>query len=255
MTCSPDPCRLLIDPPAAGAWNMAVDEVLLDGAAEQNRIACRMYRWECPTLSLGYFQSYAQRRRHPPSRECTVVRRLTGGGAIVHDVELTYSLVVPGGHPFAQRRDELYRLVHQSLVRALAVRGVPAALCAEPPRAPAAEEPFLCFLRRAPGDVLVGTVKVAGSAQRRRRGAVLQHGSVLLGRSRAAEGLEGLAELSGRPLAPLSLADGWLKDLSEHLALRWCEDSLRQSEAQKAARLVEDRYGVPGWTERRGRQI
>jgi len=53
------PCRLIIDPPAEGAWNMAVDEALLDAAAETNMPTLRFYQWQCPTLSLGYFQQYA----------------------------------------------------------------------------------------------------------------------------------------------------------------------------------------------------
>ncbi len=93
-------CRLLIDPPGAGAWNMAVDEMLLEWSAAQGGCCLRLYGWREATLSLGYFQEYADRAGHGPSRNCPVVRRLTGGGAIVHDAELTYSLVVPGGHPW-----------------------------------------------------------------------------------------------------------------------------------------------------------
>ncbi len=96
--------RLLIDPPAPGAWNMAVDEVLLDWSAQSGGYAWRFYRWDEPTLSLGYFQPYEDRQRHPPSRACPAVRRATGGGAILHDAELTYSLAVPAGSPLANRR-------------------------------------------------------------------------------------------------------------------------------------------------------
>ena len=103
----PRECRLLIDPPGAGAWNMAVDEVLLEWSAEQGGCCWRLYRWQEPTLSLGYFQPYDERRRHPASRDCPAVRRLSGGGAILHDAELTYSLVVPSGHPLAQLLENL----------------------------------------------------------------------------------------------------------------------------------------------------
>ena len=73
-------CRLMIDPPGAGAWNMAVDEMLLEWAAAQRGCCLRFYSWREATLSLGYFQEYRDRAGHGPSRKCPVVRRLTGGG-------------------------------------------------------------------------------------------------------------------------------------------------------------------------------
>src|SRR5438445_617792 len=84
------PCRLIHDLPGDGPWNMAVDEALLEDAARSGRPTLRFYGWAEPTLSLGYFQPYAQRASHPPSSRCAVVRRPTGGGAILHDAELTY---------------------------------------------------------------------------------------------------------------------------------------------------------------------
>src|SRR3972149_4169492 len=59
----PTACRLLIDPPASGAWNMAVDETLLESAAGERRFSFRLYRWQPATLSLGYFQAYSERER------------------------------------------------------------------------------------------------------------------------------------------------------------------------------------------------
>src|SRR5688500_20216584 len=94
--------RLLLDVPAPGAWNMAVDEALLESAALENRCTLRFYRWSEPTLSLGYFQRYEDRRQHAASLSCACVRRASGGGAILHDHELTYSLAVPPTHPLAR---------------------------------------------------------------------------------------------------------------------------------------------------------
>ena len=222
----PSPFILLLDPPASGAWNMAVDEALLEAAAAEGQSTLRFYRWAEPTLSLGYFQTYGDHFQHEASRGCAVVRRPSGGGAILHDRELTYSLAVPERHPLAATRLRTYRAVHQALIAALGRWGIEAGMltCSEaspartatssprsgracPPLTMAeatagkparftaeiaeagrdfAREPFLCFQRRSPGDVLVGGVKVAGSAQRRCRGAVLQHGSLLLARSPAA---------------------------------------------------------------------
>jgi lipoate-protein ligase A len=246
-------CRLLCDPPRPGAWNMAVDEMLLEWSAEQGGCCWRFYRWEQPTLSLGYFQRYEHRQQHPPSRHCPAVRRLTGGGAIVHDAELTYSLVIPSGHRLAAQRGLLYEAVHASLIEALAEAGIAAALCRPAGRGAPTGEPFLCFQRRAPGDVLLGQAKVAGSAQRRRRGAVLQHGSVLLRRSAAAPELATLEELSGRAFTAEGLAAIWLPKVSDRLGLVTRPQPLSPQEQQRAAVLLKTRYSQRRWTEKRGR--
>jgi lipoate-protein ligase A len=246
-------CRLLIDPPAPGAWNMAVDEVLLETAAQSGRATLRFYRWSEPTLSLGYFQQYADRLEHPTSRQSAVVRRLTGGGAILHDHELTYSLTAPAGHPWVARRDRLYATIHTALIDALATLGILAVLCKPVAPRPAKVEPLLCFQRRTLGDVLVGDTKVAGSAQRRRRGAVLQHGSVLLARSAAAPELDGLSELAGRLIRDEELAAAWLPPLRARLAANWQPDELSQPQRIRAHALKTGRYAVVSWTEHRGR--
>ena len=242
-------CRLSIDPPAAGAWNMAVDEVLLDWAARQQGCWLRLYRWTPATLSLGYFQPDSDRAQHPPSLDCPVVRRLTGGGAILHDDELTYSLVIPAGHPLAVQRDRLYQAVHSALAEALAELGVEARLWpAAQPGAP--PEPFLCFQRRAPGDLVVGGTKIVGSAQRRRRGAVLQHGSILLGRSPAAPELAGLSEILGRPIDADAFSSLWLPRLAARLQIAWREDSLTAAQRQQTEAIAMARYSNPSWTTR-----
>jgi len=247
------PCRLLIDPPAPGAWNMAVDEVLLEWAAETGGCCWRFYQWEEPTLSLGYFQAYDQRWQHAASSKCPVVRRSSGGGAILHDGELTYSCVWPQGHRLAAGRLQLYEAVHASLVELLAGYGVHASLC-DPGLSQPDRPPFLCFQRRSPGDLLVGAVKVAGSAQRRLRGAVLQHGSVLLVRSSAAPELDGLLEVAGLSLDAASFGQVWLERLGSRLGLAWQAESLTNSEYERAAALADTKYGDETWTKNRGRQ-
>lgn len=298
-------CRLLIDPPAAGAWNMAVDEALLDMAAE-GRAALRFYQWNEATLSLGYFQHFEQRAQHAASRCCAAVRRLTGGGAIVHDRELTYSLALPRGLASADDRDRLYSLAHRSLLAALAEKGIRAEVfCLCPPAGAASEtaahgplrlssvtieragsnapsnqtgspggqagndsfapgnsalscepadrheEAFLCFQRRTPGDVILGGMKIAGSAQRRRRGAVLQHGSVLLARSSAAPELPGIAEISGIDLSPLELVECWQPLLARAMGLNVTPQPLSAEERLRVESLVGLRYANRTWTERR----
>jgi lipoate-protein ligase A len=269
---------LLLDPPAAGPWNMAVDEALLETAAADGRCMLRLYRWQEPTLSLGYFQAYADRWQHAASSRAAVVRRSSGGGAILHDRELTYSLAIPSRHPLAARRLDCYRAVHQALIEVLAQWGIEATMFAscstaapgrevrscdsvasQPGAAvlhsdkPQQREPFLCFQRRSPGDVLVAGSKIAGSAQRRCRGAVLQHGSVLLARSAAAPELDGLEELSGQTIPPERLIEAWLARLAVVLAATWQSGRLSDDQRRRADVLCAEKYASAAWTENRGR--
>jgi lipoate-protein ligase A len=276
-------CRLLRDTPASGAWNMAVDESLLAAAAEKGLCTLRFYGWEEPTLSLGYFQEYADRGRHPASSRCPCVRRPSGGGAILHDRELTYSFAVPPLSSWAKKHLTLYEAFHAALVEVLAARDFSAALCpgAKSPFAPRkphsfaerkatlvsaalslgdgnrgdSGQPFLCFERHAPGDVLVGDIKIAGSAQRRFCGAVVQHGSILLDRSAAAPELPGLNDLGGGTSTLDDLANAWLEKLREKLDLEFQPGTLSDGEQRHAIRLAKEKYGADAWNRHRGRSI
>jgi lipoate-protein ligase A len=243
---------------------MAVDETLLEAAANLGQCTLRFYQWAKPTLSLGYFQPYAERAGHEASRQSAIVRRTSGGGAIMHDFDVTYSLAVPERHPLAADRLRAYRVVHQTLIEVLAGFAIEATLfaagdnrlgCGETsaPSPAAQKEPFLCFQRRASGDVLVGNAKIAGSAQRRSRGAVLQHGSILLARSHAAPELDGLKELTGKSLSADTLIEVWSAKIAKALALSWQEGRLDENARQRATDLVAEKYASPSWTEHRGR--
>lgn len=176
--------RVLDDPPLGGAENMARDEALLEGvSAGASQPTLRLYEWSRPTISLGYFQSIDEvSRLEAPLCELPVVRRLTGGGAILHDVELTYSLTLPLDHPMLSGGpNALYERAHDAIQACLRGLGVaPWSGCASDDSG-AARGPFFCFARRHCFDVLVGSDKVAGSAQRRTTRAVLQHGSIIVG--------------------------------------------------------------------------
>lgn len=180
------PWRLLLTDPRPGAWNMACDEALLWAHAQgQSPPTVRFYRWQPPCLSLGYAQSFSRSVRADVCARLgiDIVRRLTGGRAILHDAELTYSVVV---------REELlgvgpgilpaYRHLSQGLLLGLRRLGVEASLVGrarEAARRAGAADPA-CFAAAAACDLVVGQVKLVGSAQARKWGAILQHGSLLL---------------------------------------------------------------------------
>ena len=173
---------------------MAADECLLEAASADGLRAVRLYQWSEPTVSLGYFQDEAEFRTEGRFSELAAVRRLSGGGAILHHLELTYSLVLPPGDPLVVDPTRLYSLVHDAILDVLRAAGIDAAMRGEDRKL--AEEPFLCFIRGDRHDIVFEGHKIVGSAQRRRRGAVLQHGSLLLDASPHATELAGVNDLS-----------------------------------------------------------
>jgi lipoate-protein ligase A len=249
VPAAPLPCRVIFDPPAAGTWNMAVDEALLRSVASGGQPALRFYTWSVPTLSLGYFQSLQERSRHAASSSCSVVRRASGGGAIVHDVELTYSLALPASHSVCGAPAQWPGVVHRSLADALAQFGPAPTLCQQ--RTGQGPEPWLCFQRRAPGDLVLGPHKIAGSAQRRLRAAILQHGSVILRRSAAAPELPGWCDLAGLDCSPRELAERWRSGLCGALGMHGEVGELSAAEIESASQCRDARYASPAWTGRR----
>lgn len=170
---------------------MARDEALLQACRLDSPITLRFYAWSPPTISLGYFQGIDEYERlSPPARDLPVVRRTTGGGAILHDLEVTYSLVVPLSHTLvAGRPNRLYELAHQAIIAAVGSAARKMSHCDGDGACDQSGQrgPFFCFERRHALDVVVddphgpaGTAKLAGSAQRRTTKAILQHGSIIL---------------------------------------------------------------------------
>jgi lipoate-protein ligase A len=191
-------CRIFAYESADGPTNMGLDEALLDAVAEDPSFALlRTYGWTEPTLSLGYFQPLAQVHADPRWHGVSVVRRPTGGGAIWHHHELTYALVVPAAYAQARPATALYHAVHSALAAVLRRHGVEAAARGPGPPAEPATRPFLCFADRDPEDLVCRGAKIVGSAQRRRSGAILQHGSMLLRHSPVTPELPGLGDLAG----------------------------------------------------------
>ncbi len=230
---------------------MAVDEALLESTAERTDDVCtlRFYRWAEPTLSLGYFQSFGERADHAASESCSTVRRASGGGAILHHDEITYSLTTPPKSRFAKDHLALYHLAHAALIETLAERGIQAELCGAlgPQRERA--NPFLCFQRRTEGDVLFLGNKVAGSAQRRLKGAILQHGSLLLQRSRFAPELPGIFDLAPElSAAEIWLLERWRTRFLDKLGLVGEGGELTEAERQRSEEICRGKYGADSWT-------
>lgn len=191
-------CRLFPYEVADGPLNMARDEVLLETALT-GEASLRFYGWTEATVSLGYFQSAQVRLADDRLIRLPFVRRPTGGALLVHHHEVTYALALPAGATW-QSGEPWLRRMHGIISAALGQLRVPAHL-----HTPTAEQPrtgILCFQHCTPGDLLIGPTKVVGSAQRKQRGCLLQHGAILLARSPFAPVLAGIRELCGRALTP-----------------------------------------------------
>ena len=190
--------------PYSGEFNMSMDAALLQLAAERERSVVRIYQWSGPTVTLGYFQGSGQ-AVESPFPGLPVVRRLSGGGAILHDQEITYSLILPASHPARQDPSSVYATVHRAIIKLLSDVGVPCQMRSEfdamnpnmtVTNTGSAAEPFLCFLRKNANDIVhISGNKIVGSAQRRRKGVTLQHGSIILKASRAVPQVPGIGEL------------------------------------------------------------
>jgi len=240
--------QVIFDDAADGAWNMAVDEALLTTAAAACHPVLRFYRWRKPTLSLGYFQSYGDvdLDRWPG---VALVRRTTGGGAILHDGDLTYSLILPPNFPPATRPRQVYDVVHGVLCALLQDAGLAAQRCGSQRAQTARGAPFLCFERRAEDDLLLEKEKIAGSAQRRHHGSLLQHGSVALRSSPLTPHLPGLDRWHQPDLADLT--QNW----AGTIARRWQREvvvaALTQDQQRAAEDLAQCRYADNAWLKRR----
>lgn len=168
------------DPALPGAENMARDQDLLERAIAGQGCFLRTYSWARPTLSLGYFQKEELVAVSGAAARLGVdlVRRFTGGGAILHQHELTYCVALPASHPLASLDvNASYLEISRPLLALLRNHGVEASFRGADAPMRKTEN---CFAGSACPDIVVGGLKLFGSAQRRRQGAILQHGSLLL---------------------------------------------------------------------------
>jgi lipoate-protein ligase A len=260
QTPGPAAWRLLDTPPAPGAWNMAVDEALAESVRAGGPPVLRVYRWSPPCLSLGRNQpSDGYDRDEIRRRGLDVVRRPTGGRAVLHHRELTYSVAAREGALGGPRQS--YAAINRALVAGLMRLGVPAHL--QPAGTARAPLPSLapCFEQPVEGEVTAGGRKLVGSAQRTEAGVMLQHGSLPIedDQSVVAELLRAevqaaaagppatLAGLLGTPPAwdalVKALAAGWEEVLGVRL-----ERGALTGEEVRGAEGYRVRYEDPAWT-------
>ncbi|MBG0770711.1 MAG: lipoate--protein ligase family protein [Anaerolineaceae bacterium] len=266
--------RLIENSPANGAWNMAVDEAILESVYTGESIpTLRLYAWEPACLSLGHVQPFAEVNTDALQKNgWEVVRRPTGGRAILHVDELTYSVIAPQSEPRVSGGVlESYLRLSQALLRALKLLGLnPEANEKKVVTDPKQPNP-VCFEVPSNYEITVGGRKLIGSAQARRKEGILQHGTLPLhgdltriitalnfkddaARERASQRLLDHATTVETVLgdAPSwqQAGEAFVQAFSEVLNLDLLPGDLSVREKERAAELVTEKYANVIWTER-----
>ena len=238
--------RLITTWNAQPAFNMGLDEALLESHGAPTTL--RFYTWKPATLSIGYFQRVSDVPNLGTAR--AVVRRITGGGAIHHQHELTFSIAADLAHPlYAGRIAESYARVHRAIASALAEFGVAAEFRGERVLVSEREATGMCFHKSTPLDLVWNERKGVGSAQRRKGSRVLHHGSIKLGTTP----LEGdIATLgAARPGVTAELFAPTLREAFERTFAVRLEAGVPDRDERQRAKELGPRFVDPVFVRRR----
>ncbi len=253
------PVRLLLDPiPADPAWNMALDEALWQGLCDgDSPPTIRIYQWRAPAISIGRFQWVEDEVDVAACVEhgVTVVRRPTGGGAVCHGTDLTYTITAPellGDLPRGILAS--YERIHAGIAEGLRAVGIPAELAASAERSTDPRRALPCFVRPTRFDVICDGRKVAGGAQRRGRGTLLHQGTLALADPPLwlvrllKKGSVPSAESRAAALPSDAVCQAIIHGLEQTLGIQ-CELGVpTATEHDLAQHFVRTRYGLTAWT-------
>jgi len=214
-----------------GAFNMAMDEALLEAMPRLQTPVLRFYGWTQPAATFGYFQKYTEVATTTPLRP--LIRRPTGGGIVPHDIDWTYSAAFPPGHEWhSLKAEESYRRIHDWLRLAFAEMKVTTEL------APCCKKslPGQCFVGHEKSDLLWHGKKIAGAAQRRNQLGLLIQGSV-------------------QP-PPVSLVREAFESAmcavaEKHFGLQWMVNSADAELQRKAEKLAAEKYPITAYNQKR----
>jgi lipoate-protein ligase A len=246
-----DKWRLLRIREDKGAMQMAIDEaVLLARAKDIVPNTLRFFTWKPPALTIGYFQSLKQEIDISNAERLgiDIVRRYTGGGAVFHDAELTYSLVVPEDE-ISFDIIESYNILCKGIINGLAYFGIEAEF-------------------RPINDIITRGKKISGNAQTRKKGIILQHGTILLDVDvrtmfsllkvssekikdkmikKVEERVTSLKDESGRIITAEKVEEAMIKGFEQALNIKLIEGKLSDKELEIARKLYEEKYSTKEW--------
>lgn len=266
--------RLLYTPSSTGAWNMAVDESILEQIHRgESKPTLRLYSWNPPCLSLGHAQPFRDVDvERLQSHGWEVVRRLTGGRAILHTDELTYSVTGSAEEPvLAGGVLESYNRLAKALLHAVRKLGLLVEIKEDVTQNGILRYNPVCFEVPSTYEITVNGKKLIGSAQARKKEGVLQHGSLPLtgdltricdalifenksAREMAKERLLARAttveSVLGVETAWETAAQAFVRGFEAELGIQFERGELSASEIQRTDELVKEKYAHPSWTER-----
>jgi lipoate-protein ligase A len=267
------PWRLLITPPARGAWNMALDESILEHIGRGESLpTLRLYAWAPACLSLGHAQPIADVDMiRLKERGWEVVRRATGGRAILHTDELTYSVIAPNDEPSVTGSVlESYNRLAQALLLAVKNLELPVEMKEGKANGNSTPNP-VCFEVPSAYEITVDGKKLIGSAQARKKEGVLQHGSLPLtgdltricqtlvfenesarvdASTRLLERAATVESALGREISWETAAQAFVHAFEAQLGLSFETGDLSESESKRTNELVKEKYDHPSWTMR-----
>lgn len=266
--------RLIESPPSSGAWNMSVDEALLEGAfTGTSQPTLRLYAWQPACLSLGYAQPYSEVDPEAlATKGWDIVRRPTGGRAILHVDELTYAVIAPETDPrVAGGVLESYLRLSEALLEALQLLGLSPEANEKMPEKSKGKFNPVCFEVPSNYEITVNGKKLIGSAQARRKGGILQHGVLPLfgdltriltalkfvdepARKRAEDRLLAHATTVERELGAApdwqQAAEAFKKAFQNVLNLNLVPGELTPMENNRTKELMAQKFGHASWTQR-----
>ncbi len=254
--------RLLVNPPQAAAWNMAVDQAIAEAVQDGDAPpTLRFYTWWPRALSLGYHQPVQLVDRPLALRlGIDVVRRLTGGGALLHSDELTYAMAIPRQHILARGGVRAsYAALTQGLDAGLEALGLTLRSSAAD-GATGESLPGLCFSSPSTHEIWIGGRKMVASAQGRVHGGVLQHGSLVMSHDLAIHRLThtpaptapppGLRDALSQPITIGALVQAMTQGLADRLHIAPVPGALTPEERRRGEELVKVRYAHDAWLAR-----
>lgn len=250
------------------AWNMALDEAIWRlHEAQHTPPTLRLYAWDAPTLSLGYAQNAVREvdRTACEAHGVAVVRRPTGGRAVLHDHEVTYSVVLPLTENATLSAD--YHEIAMALAAAFRLVGLPVRLARPQVRAPRALASPACFAALSRYELSVDGRKLVGSAQKRGKRAFLQHGAIPLAMDRtllfhclrvaemersfyiheAHATMVAVNEILAEPLTPSTLGQALRQGFATACGVTFVETPLLSEEVRLAHELASTKYGTDAW--------
>ena len=268
--------RLIINEPAEGAWNMGVDEALLISIGKNESLpVLRLYAWEPACLSLGYSQPYQDINPDGIAENgWNVVRRVTGGRAILHTNELTYAVIAPYDEPIvAGSLLDSYNRISQGLLSALIHLGIqPHAQSRDKNKKKAKDPPNpICFEVPSNYEITVGRKKIIGSAQARKKMGIIQHGTLplrgdltliiqalkfpdqtsrLQAKDRILDRAATVESILGYQISWDTAAKAIIHGFQETFNINFVGSSLSPDELNQAETLIKEKYACRDWTKR-----